>query len=218
MISEYDVEPVRGLPAPLPPGETVLWQGAPDRRSLARTAFHSRLVAGYFGLLALWSLAASLSDGIDSPRDLAGVAMTILAGMAAVGLLHLLAWGSARSTVYTLTDRRLVLRIGMALPKCVNLPLGLVGAVDLAARADGTGDVALAVTGRQRLGYVALWPHARAWKIGNPQPTLRAIADARKVAAVIADACLAANPTGRIAIADHAMARPTPSFAEAAVA
>ncbi len=49
--------------------------------------------------------------------------MTILAGIAAVGLLHLLAWGSARTTIYTLTNRRIVMRIGMAVPKCINLPL-----------------------------------------------------------------------------------------------
>ena len=220
-MTEYDNEPIPGLPAMLPPGETILWQGKPDWRALARSACHIRLIAGYFALLAAWAFVSAASDGIATARDLAGFAMTVIAGMVGVALLHLLAWGSARSTMYTLTNRRIVLRIGMALPKCINLPLGLVGAIDLAARDDGTGDLALAVTGRQRLGYVALWPHARPWKIANPQPMLRAVPDAATVAALVARTCLAANPhanpQGSIA-APEPQSGPAPSFGTAAVA
>ena len=220
-MTEYENEPIPGLPGVPPPGESILWQGSPDWRALARTAFHTRLVAGYFALLAAWAFISALSGGIAAASDLVGFAMTIIAGIVGVGLLHLLAWGSARTTIYTLTNRRIVLRIGMALPKCINLPLGLVGAIDLAANADGTGDVAMAVTGRQRLGYIALWPHARPWKLGTPQPMMRALPDAATVAATIARNCLAANPSGQIAQPASAPAPApelAPGFAEAAVA
>ena len=33
--------------------EAVLWQGRPDPMVLARSAFHTPLIAGYFALLAL---------------------------------------------------------------------------------------------------------------------------------------------------------------------
>ncbi|WP_231621599.1 photosynthetic complex putative assembly protein PuhB [Sphingomonas sp. 37zxx] len=191
MITEYDIEPVPGLPAPLPRGERIIWQGKPQWRQLARTAFHTRLVAVYFTLL---TIAAAIGSG----GALFGTAMTAASGVVCVGLLSLLAWGTARGAVYTLTDKRLVLRIGIALPKCINLPLTLVGSVDLAPRADGTGDVALHVTGAQNLGYVALWPHARPWKLSKPQPMLRSIADADKVGALIARMCLSANPQGQL--------------------
>lgn len=214
---EHDDEPIPGLPGLPPPGERILWQGAPDRRVLARTAFHTRLVAGYFAVLAVWALASAALQGIDAPGDLVGCAMTIIAGIAGAGLLHLLAWGSARSTVYTLTNKRIVLRVGMALPKCINLPLPLIGAVDLARRADGAGDVPLAITGPQQLGYLALWPHARPWKIVTPQPMLRALPDAAQVAALIARTCLAASPGGRLTAPDSAP-RPAPGRAEAQAA
>ncbi len=216
-MTEYEHEPIPGLPGLLPPGETILWQGSPDWRSLARTAFHTRLVAAYFALLAGWAIVNAVSRGIGGIADLKGLAMTLVAGIAGVGLLHLLAWGSARTTIYTLTNRRIVLRIGIALPKCINLPLAKVGAVDLAGHADGSGDVAMAVTGNQRLGYIALWPHARAWKLGSPQPTMRAVPDAATVAALVARTCLAANPGGQIAqpvVATDSV----PAFAEAAIA
>jgi hypothetical protein len=201
-VTEHDIEPIPGLPGFLPDGERILWQGSPDRRVLARTAFHTRLVAGYFAILSAWALVGAVGQDIRGPADLIGLAMTIIAGIAGVGLLHLLAWGSARTTVYTLTNRRIVLRIGMALPKCINLPLRLVGAVDVAVRGDGSGDVPLTVAGRQKLGFVPLWPHARSWRIVTPQPMLRALPDAARVAALIARTCLAANPDGRIAVPD----------------
>ena len=90
-----------------------------------------------------------------------------------------------------------MLRIGIALPTCVNLPLGQISAVDLALRTDGTGDLPLAVLGVPKLGYVALWPHARPWRLVTPQPMLRVVPDAGAVAALIARACVAANPNGR---------------------
>ena len=106
----------------------------------------------------------------------------------------------------------------MALPKCINLPLGLVGAVDLSAQADGSGDVPLTITGEQRLGYIALWPHARPWKIVTPQPMLRAVPDARNVAALIARTCLAASPAGQMATANETRPASMPAFAEAVAA
>ena len=216
-MTEYEDEPIPGLPGIPPPGERILWQGSPDWRALARTAFHTRLIAGYFALLVAWSVASAIVRGLHAPSDLIGAAMTGLLGIVAVGLLNLLAWGSARTTIYTLTNRRIVLRIGMALPKCINLPLGMIGSVDLAQRPDGNGDLPLGLTGQQRLGYVALWPHARPWKISTPQPMLRAVPDASSIAALIARTCLAANPDGRLAPLETASTT-VPSFAEAVTA
>lgn len=212
-MTEYENEPIRGLPGHLPEGERILWQGAPDWRSLARTAYHTRLVAGYFALLTAWAIGSALM----TRSGYLGIEMTVGLGMVGVALLHLLAWGSARTTVYTLTDRRIVLRVGIAVPKCINLPLGMIGAVDLAARADGTGDVPLTIAGPAKLGYLALWPHARPWKIVRPQPMLRAVPDAQAIASLIARTCLAANPAGRIA-APQTRVHAAPNFAEAAAA
>ena len=216
-MTEYEVEPIPGLPGIPPPGERILWQGSPDARALARSAFHVRIVAGYFAVLAAWALISAIVAGVHSVTDLKGVALTIIVGFIGVGLLHLLAWGSARSTIYTLTNRRIVLRIGMALPKCINLPLGMIGAVDLAVRHDGSGDLPLTITGPQRLGYLALWPHARPWKISTPQPMLRAVPDAATIASMIARTCLAANPDGRISQPEMTAA-PVTSFGEVVAA
>lgn len=205
-MTKYDHEPIPGLPGVPPPGELILWQGVPDWLVLARTAFHTRLVGGYFAALTGWAFLT----------DLRGAAMTAMAGIAGVGLLHVLAWATARATRYTLTNKRIVLRIGVALPKCINLPLAMVGTVGLATHADGSGDLPVALTDERRLGYVALWPHARPWHVTTPQPMLRAVPHAADVAALIARTCLATQPYGRI----ERVAAPMPvsGFGEAVAA
>ena len=212
-MTEYENEPIRGLPGLLPAGEEILWQGAPDWRALARAAFRTRLVAGYFMVLAGFALASAMV----THTGYTGLQMTIALGVVGLVLLHVLAWASARTTIYTLTNRRIVLRIGIAVPKCVNLPLGMIGSVDLATRADGTGDVALVIAGPAKLGILALWPHARPWRIVTPQPMLRALPDGQSVAALIARTCRAAHMAGNGA-AVAAPAQRSPAFAEAAAA
>ena len=212
-MSEYEIEPIPGLPGHLPPGEHILWQGAPNRRALARTAFHTRLVSGYFLLLAAWAVA----DALAGSGGLTGVILTVGAGVFGVSMLHLLAWGSARTTIYTLTNRRIVMRIGMAVPKCINLPLGMIETVGLGVHKGGSGDLPLTLIGAPKLGFVALWPHARPWRLVRPEPMLRAVSDGEAIAALIARTCLAANPAGRIEVPDFAT-QAAPAFAEVAAA
>jgi hypothetical protein len=203
-VTEYENEPIRGLPGHLPDGEHIVWQGAPDWRMLARTAFSTRIVAVYFALLTGWALVAALTA---HRAGFVGVEMTLALGALALVLLHVLAWAAARTTVYTLTNRRVVLRFGIAVPKCVNLPLAKVASVDLARHADGTGDVPLLLDGPSRLGVLALWPHARPWAIVRPQPMLRAIPDAETVAGLIARECRAAHPDAHGVVVEMPMPR-----------
>ncbi len=204
MSAEYEIEPIRGLPGDLPEGEHILWQGAPSWKRFARDAFKTRWVAGYFAALLLWAAV----DGNAS-----GFAMTLLVGAAGVALLHVLAWLAARATVYTITNRRVVFRFGIALPKCVNLPMSAIAVAGLKRNADGTGDIPLALSGAHRLGYVQFWPHARPWKVAAPEPMMRALPDVGSVAALLSDALLAAVPNGRrAAIAEPVTSEPAGSL------
>jgi hypothetical protein len=110
-------------------------------------------------------------------------------GVAGVAVLHTLAWVSRRTTLYILTDTRLIMRIGMALETRINVPLKHVLSADLKMRAKEHGDIALQLGGERLLGYFLLWPHVRPWHFARPEPMLRAVPDAHKVAALLADAC-----------------------------
>jgi len=187
-ITEYDDEPVRGLPGDLPEGETLIWQGSPEWRLLARSAFFTRIVSVYF--IALVALA--IFNGSTT-----GVLMTVIAGVVGISLIMLYAWAVARTTVYTLTSRRVVLRIGVALNMCINLPLGKIAGANLRPLGPVEGDLALQLLGQHKLGYMVLWPHARPWKLGNPQPMLRALPDAAVVGERLARAVAAIAPVER---------------------
>ncbi len=179
-MNEYDDEPIPGLPGMLPRGEHIIWQGSPQWRKLAKSAFHVRLVAAYFGVLIVWA--------IISGSAFTGIAITVGVGALAIMLLYGLAWLSARSTIYTLTNRRVVMRFGIALPKCVNLPLVAIISADLKLNSDGSGDIPLQLGPASQLGYLQFWPHARPWKLAKPEPMFRDIADAANVAASLSEA------------------------------
>lgn len=184
-MMEYDHEPIRGLPGDLPEGERIVWQGSPDWRVFARSALYTRWVAGYFALLTLFAFASG---------SVGGAIATAIAGVAALALLALFALLVARTTVYTITNRRVVLRIGIALNKCINLPLKRISAADLRAHGRDCGDIALSLSGPHRLGYAVLWPHVRPFHFREPQPMLRALPEVEAVAQTLASACAAVIP------------------------
>jgi hypothetical protein len=206
-VSVVDGVSPDGVPVRLPGGERMLWQGRPRWRSLARRAFHVRKVAAYFALLGLWRVA----DGAWAGEGAGGVAsgLAILAAVAAcsIGLLGLLAWLFARTTVYTITSRRVVIRFGVALPMSVNIPFAQVGSAGLMAWPDGTGDIPLQLTGQGRIAYLHLWPNVRRWRFTRPEPMLRNVPDAERVAGILARALVAHHGGGEVV--EPARARPS---------
>jgi hypothetical protein len=212
-VNEHEFEPVRGLPAALPPGESLLWQGSPHWQRLAVEAFHVRKVAAYFALLAAFEAATALAAGRPVATVAAGTSWYLLLGAAAVGVLALLAWLAARSTVYSITTRRVVMRFGVALPMTVNLPYTVVESAALRAGRDGTGDLPLSLLPGSRVGYLVNWPHVRPWQFARPQPMLRAVPDAAAVAGLLSRSLAAVNGGTTTAVATA-----TPSAAAAPAA
>lgn len=185
-----DFEPVEGLPAALPPGEHILWQGAPQWKRLAIEAFHVRKVALYFVLLAAWHVASAAHDGQPLGVALSGAGWMIMLMLCACTILLGFAWAMARTTRYTITTRRIVMRFGIGLPLVVNVPFRIVDAADWSDTGKGMGNIALRIDtrGGARLWWAHLWPHARPWALRNPQPMLRALPEARAVAQLLAKA------------------------------
>lgn len=193
---DYAVEPIRGLPEKPPAGEHILWQGAPSWWEMAKHVFHIRAACVYFLLLIGLRASMHMQTGVRGPV----VAAVSLLPIAAVGLglLALLAWLCSRTSVYTITNRRVVLRIGVALPTAINIPFGVIGAAGLRLHAGGAGDIPLALTGANRVAYSNLWPHVRPWHFKNPEPMLRGIPQAGPVAELLGQALSEALPAARV--------------------
>ena len=193
---DFDFEPAPGLPAPLPKGEELLWQGTPDWKSLAIRAYHVRKVAFYFLALMGWRVAYGALAGNAARDVLVSCLLLLVFGALAVALLATLAYFTARSTVYSITSRRVLLRHGIAVPLTMNVPFKMIDSADLRVFAGGRGDLALAVPRSQRIGYLITWPHLRPGYITRPQPSLRSVPDAERAAKILGEALAAdANQT-----------------------
>lgn len=185
---EHEFEPQRGLPELLPADEHLLWQGSPQWRSLALRAFHLRALAGYFAVLLALRASFAVADGAGAVDALRSLVVPAALALIALGMVASLAWLTARTAVYTVTDRRVVMRIGIVLTLTYNLPFTKVTGAGLRLHGDGSGDIPLELAGDVRIALLNLWPHARPWRITHPQPMLRGVADAAEVARTLSAA------------------------------
>ena len=186
-----------GLPGRLPQGETLLWQGAPDARTLLVRVFHLRFIGAYFALLIIASAITAARHGASAHAVSLVVLHRAYLAAALFALAGAYAWAIQRSTTYTITDKRVVVSAGLALPISFNLPFAGVEAAGLRVYANRAGDLTLRMVPGEKLSYFVLWPHARPWRMARTEPMLRCIADAAEVSAILAQA-----------LADHAQANP----------
>jgi Bacterial PH domain len=213
-VHEHEFEAAHGLPERLPAGERVVWQGSPDVQAVARHVFRWHWVAVYFVVLFAWHLAG-VQDWSQLMAWRGTIGLAIVYGLGA-GLWWALAWLTARTTVYTLTNRRVVMRIGIVLTVTYNLPLRCIEAADLHhAGSDGIGHIALRLEPGTRIAYLQLWPHARPGQLARPQPMLRCIAQAKQVAAILSATWAAQNgqaQNDQAAARADAAPQPTPAW------
>ena len=209
---DFAFEPIRGLPALLPKGEDLLWQGAPDWKSLSIHAYHARKVALYFAALVLVRIAFGIHDGHATSAVVLSCLWLVTLGLVATGVLTLLAYLCSRMTVYSITTQRLVLRHGIAVPMTINIPFSLVESAGLKPLGNGTGDISINVSKEQRVGYLVTWPHVRPGYITNPQPSFRALRDAQQASDVLAGALAAQAGVAPVSIEQAApRSEPRPS-------
>lgn len=162
----------------LEPGERILWQGRPQARALRLHLLKARWVMAYVGGLIAWKLALIAGVRGLRPQEVSDVAALVLQGAGLGLILTYFAWALARNTTYTLTSLRLVIHHGIALQGTVDIPLRALRSVAVRQRADGSGDVALAIRAGGGIGFAKLWPHVRGVSTAQPVPMLRGLGDA----------------------------------------
>ncbi len=179
---------IRGILEPLPAGEQVLWQGAPSGWAMGRLVFRIPLLAIYFTVILACRAAWSLVEGNSIEQALIAALWLLPLALTGMGMLAVIAWLMARTTIYAITSRRVVMRIGIALPMTFNIPFRTIESAGLKTYTEGVGDIPLKLLGTDRIAYLQLWPHARPWRFNHTEPMLRAVPNAAQVGMILSRA------------------------------
>lgn len=210
---DFQFEPVHGLPEALPADEHILWQGAPDPMRLAVEAWKMHWIIGYFVVLAIWRTGVS-SISVPLPTALLHAVPFLVLPIIACAVIYGMAVVQARSTVYTLTNKRAAMRIGAALTMTLNLPYVCIGNAAVQARKSGNGTLSFEMIDDTRVSYLMTWPHTRPWAFSRAQPSFRCIADVSQVAKIFAEAAETRVFQPRIEKIDPAQTAPSAVAAE----
>ena len=172
--------------AALRPGEVLVWSGKPHWRTLATRVFHIGAVSMYLSALVFANALAARMQHLSAMDTLHGVApvLALLAG--GVAFVAFLAWATGRTTLYSVTNQRVVMQYGVAIEATLSLPMRLIRSVAVSDKA--IGDVLITMKPGNKISLARLWPHARPWRITQPEPMLRALPGVAPVAALIARA------------------------------
>lgn len=184
-MNAFEIARALDLPRPLPEDETLLWLGAPSWRAVARDVFHLRALAAYFVAVLAAHGVWAVSQGVAPAAAAASVARLFPLAVAALAMFALIAWMIARTTAYAITDRRVLMRIGVALCFTLNIPFRCIESADLRLRSDGSGDLPLTLSGHEHMAYLNLWPHARPWHFRRTLPMMIGVPDAERVAGIL---------------------------------
>ena len=187
---DFAAEPINGLPELPPRGEVILWQGRPNWFRLTVESLNLWWVIAYFAVLTAWRFIMVI-DVLSFERAIIMTLPFVIMTLIVVLLLMLVGFIQARATVYTITNRRVAMRIGAALTVTLNIPYTQIENAAVSVGKAGCGNIALETKGASKFSYLVLWPHIRSWKISKPEPTLRAIPDVQSVAQILAKAAKA---------------------------
>lgn len=210
-MHEHDNEPVPGLPQELPEGERILWQGRSEFSSLATSTLHLKKLAGYFAALLALRVVFKFNDGVALTEAISGSLGLTLLAVVALGLLAYYAKRAAAASMFTITDRRIVLRCGVAVTVTINLPYTIIDSAELRLHKDGSGDISIRTDRSSRASYVLLWPMVKPFRWFNVRPVLRGIRNAESVAATLANALAAHELAARTRSSTLAARSPRPA-------
>jgi Bacterial PH domain len=194
---EHEIEPVPGLPGRLPDGEYIVWQGKPETKIVMARLLRARWIAGYFGIAALWSVAVGVNNSEGAWLLMGRVTFIAVAAFFMFGMMWLYARAVSKTSLYTLTNKRLVMRVGIALSASFNLPFKQIAGADFRVGSDGAGDVALTLKSGHGLSGAVFFPHQRGGLWRKLSPQMICLTDAKLVAEKLAEHLKAYAPTSQ---------------------
>ena len=180
----HEFEPTFGFPESLPTSEKVLWQGSPCAWLIARRIFFLPHLFFYF--LIFSCLALIFNSDVLTLKDLFVKFLSYISlGMVAIFILLAISFLISSTALYSITDKRVVMRIGIVLNLSLNIPFSKIETAELKAYPDKSGDISLNLVPDNKIAYLHLWPHCRPWFFSSPRPRLSCLKDVEVIASCL---------------------------------
>ena len=170
----------------IPDGERVCWIGKPNWISFGFNAFGIKYLVVYFILSAFYAISQIelvFSFGAFIGEYISFIVSGIIAGL----ILFLLAYFAAQHTCYVITEKRLVIRTGIALVFLLNVPLKNVTSIDKQSLLRGYGNLSFKPQSKKRIPYFSCWPSVRGGSFLEPIPTFRSIANIEAIGDIVGE-------------------------------
>jgi hypothetical protein len=167
----------------------ICWVGRPDWKSFGYHAFGLKYFLIYFFICAFYAVSQ-----IESTFSFGELFIKynpyLLSGTFAGAIVLLLAYIAARHTCYVITEKRIVIRTGVALVFLLNMPFKNILSIDTKPLAKGRGNVIFKVQSKKRIPYLSCWPSVKVGNFLEPIPAFRSIMALEKVGQIISETAI----------------------------
>ena len=176
----------------IPHGESILWKGRPSLWGFSWNLFGLKWIALYLSMLSIVSVARFFASDFYTafyvdflPFFLSGIfASIILIGLAAI---------QAYSTVYIITENRVIIKTGAALSFLISMPFKKIKEVNLQKRGASIGTISFELFSKKRVPYISCWPSVRPWKFKKTQPAFSCVRSVNEVATILRKTAMTGN-------------------------
>ena len=164
----------------IPSGEKIYWCGQPDWVSLGYCCYGIKYLIFYF-LVSAFYVVYKIVTPLTLETFLSLYSSYLFSGFLAGMILFGIAFLSARHTCYIITEKRIVIRTGVALVFLLNLPFKNILSIDRQKLTKNRGNIAFTVRSRKRIPYLSCWPSVKGRGFLSPIPAFRSISDVEAI-------------------------------------
>ena len=170
----------------IPDSEEILWYGKPNWKSFGYQAFGVKYLLFYFFITAFYAVSQT-NPAFSFGAFLTQYVPFLISGFFAGLILFLLSYIAARHTCYVITEKRIVIRTGVALVFLLNVPFKNILSIDKKILSKGIGDLCFQAQSKKRIPYLSCWPSLRSTSFLEPIPAFRSISDVEEIGNLVGE-------------------------------
>ena len=174
----------------IPEGESILWKGKPSFWGFSWYFFGLKLLAFYLIILSV-VFAARLTVTDFFTAFVVDFLPFLLSGILTSCILMALAKIQSQSSVYIITENRVIIKSGAALSFLISMPFKKIKAVNLQKRKGSLGTISFELNSGKRVPYISCWPSVRPWRFKKTEPAFSCIENVDEVATILRKSVMA---------------------------